>query len=98
MKLTKRQRQLLTYMLDPDDDDGSLVGDKGQWWFSTNRTNWRVVMPLIQFAILKHVEEGEPGGFEVYSVRREEAEKVLADPNYDTRMERAIRTGKPVYD
>jgi hypothetical protein len=39
VRLTKRGREILEFMLrPPPDEEGELVGERGQWWFGSNRT------------------------------------------------------------
>ena len=93
MKVTPRCREMLEFLVrPPEDEDGELVRSGGEWWFGLEQTTWRVVKPAIVAGILRLVLEVGPD-YEVYGPTPE-VERVLADPEYETMLERALRTGE----
>ena len=66
--LTPRQREILTLMADhKDTDDGELVYEAGTAYVGLECTNGKLVLGLLRLCAI-HLDEGEPGGFERYSI------------------------------
>lgn len=98
MILTKRAREVLRMLVEEKDDDGEdldILGERGRWYVGLEPTSWAVVKQLLQCCLIHPIDDhsGLGAKIQVYIARKEEAVKVLADPEYVPEMIRLIREG-----
>lgn len=70
MKLTKRQREVLTILRDGPEGDGVLLTWEkgGGWWIGLERTSGALAKWLIQNMLISEEDGSRPGAYEVYGI------------------------------
>lgn len=89
--LTPASARVLRWMIDEGEE---LVCEGIEAWVGQHRTHPRIADRLLEWCLLRDVTD-DGGKLRRYAAH-DECRLVLADPNYETRWQEHLRTGKPV--
>jgi hypothetical protein len=82
VKLSRREREILTRMLaDVDGEEGELTEDNGAWWLGYERISPRIARRFVQLGLIRVTYTGQ-NGYSIWSAKKSDVQQALGDPSF----------------